>query len=253
MQVDPTWDAVVRVASNKLKLKKKSQLRLFLFAPGKVARVELELLPDNISEMLRNGALVCVSPGGADCIARGGASTVQIRETDTGKAIDSLPPLPHYPGIVVDPGASPSNDERLSEAMAEGLDRTESTRLAENVGTTRAAAREAIDDCDGCTQAATKMLLAKLAAPVKAKPVALREGSTEFSSSGGFVKFEPHANYLPLLREAIAGETCFVERNVSTSTGSYISFDYSGEIGKAFPDPDQHPKKSKERWLSACR
>ena len=40
---------------------------------------------------------------------------------------------------------------------------------------------------------------------------------------------------------------------VDLGTGSYISFDYQGEISRAFPDPNAYPRKSRQRWLMAAR
>ena len=56
------------------------------------------------------------------------------------------------------------------------------------------------------------MLLARLGAPVKAKAPPASEAAMAWGDL--FVAFVPMANYIPLLREAIAGEPAFVERKV---------------------------------------
>ena len=69
-----------------------------------------------------------------------------------------------------------------------------------------------LDEHGNDPEAAIRVLLARLGAPVKAKAPPASEAAMAWGDL--FVAFVPMANYIPLLREAIAGEPAFVERKV---------------------------------------
>ena len=254
-----SFDEVVRVAANKLKLKKKDArtARLFFMRPSSGGLpAGTELFPDTIAGLLDDGSVLCVSKGepfflGGVRKVRGDTSmSAAAPSADGGCLRDESSPDDHAPGGVPHPPRWPW------PAGRPGLVGTGDVRDEGDGGEQKTDQKREAVRVPSVLPSVLEQAAAAAEAVAESPPSSTVVAAGGRGSSGGGVSLSGRfpvleGNVLPLLREAIAGCDSFVERDF----GDYVSFDYKNATPVAFPDPWEpgRRRKARERWMLAAR
>ncbi len=226
--VAPTYDDILRVAANKLKLKKSARktCRLYVYRRTRLADAGTELpRKGSLLPLLCDDTIVCVATRGF--IARDGSETgfeAADRMRDA-KAL-GIPRTPRWPW----PGCS---------AGREDGSRHETSERAEGISTPELTSELP----PGPKQSA------EMSCEANRIPASADQHHARFPMNGQFPVF--HGDVRADLRACVSGCPAFSVRD----HGAFLSFDYrnANSLAELFPDPSQAPRGARERWMRAAR